>query len=178
MFLRRCLDACIGICRTTVKNPIFFWLLIIFTLANIVDSVTALFILPGEANPIFLITGSIWYVILGKIFILAAAWFFYYRNIFPTNIWYFIVIAALTFGSLVVSLGAYSNILGIKNPEIVAAASEMEKSEKINTYFTLSIIFYIIPIALNIVTFILYDKSYKYTVIDKQYYKNKKWWEL
>ena len=42
-----------------MRNPILFFITVAFILVNLVDAITAFFILPGESNPLFILTGSL-----------------------------------------------------------------------------------------------------------------------
>ena len=88
------------------------------------------------------------------------------------------MIEVLAFGSLAIAIGAYTNILGIMHPAIITQATQVSKVEKIKSYAIVSSIVYIIPLLLNLFVFLLYEKSRKRAIIDREYYKNKKWWEL
>ena len=71
--------------RIIPKNPVLFALIAIFFIVNIVDSITAFFILPGESNPLFLIFNSIWVLIFFKFVIVGAIIFYAIRNKYPSN---------------------------------------------------------------------------------------------
>lgn len=151
-----------------LKNPVFFILLLIFSITNIIDGITALFILDGEANIIFLLTGSIWYVILLKIFVIIFLIYIYKTNIFPSNFYYYMIMLAIIFGTLLFSLGTYSNIQGIMNPEILEVTSQISVREKTNFYVLISSIFYIMPCALSLLSFKCYEWSLKYIKLKKR----------
>jgi len=160
-----------------IKNPVMFTIFVIFALLNIVDTITAFFILPGEANPVYLWTGSLWFVLFIKFGIVFGAGFFVFRNIYPSTLTYYMLVLMLVLGSLVVGYGAYSNTVGIRNPDLIEKASEMPKEEKVEAYSWMIIILYVIPGLIALVPFLVYNYSLKYANIDKTYFKDKKkWW--
>jgi hypothetical protein len=161
-----------------MKNPITFFLFLVFAFANLVDIATAFFIQPAESNPIFLLFGSLWVVVGLKIFIV---WIFYYytkRNIYPSNFMYYLTIMLLVLGTLLICLGAFSNIWGITHPEVIAEGAAMSASEKVKGYGLMVSIIYLIPALFNIIMFTLYDKSIGKAVIDKEFFHKLKWWKL
>jgi len=160
-----------------LKNPILFFILLAFVIVNIVDSVTAFFILPGEANPIYIWTGSIYAVIALKIFFIYIGIFYYRRGIFFNNLSYYVYLVTFTLATLVIGFAAFGNIIGIQNPEIIVQASQVSDGQKVKDYFTVMSIIYYVPFLLILGLFILYDKSRKYVRIDKDFYKNRKWWQ-
>lgn len=161
-----------------IKNPIMFWLFIIFVIANIVDAITAYFILPGEANPLYLMTGSIVLIDIIKIVFALTLFYFYQRNVYPSNFYYFLLLMVLGLGSLVVGLGAYSNILGMLNPHLVTYASNLTTGEKTRAYINFVTVIYLLPMAISLIIFKLYDLSLKAVKIDKEYFKKREWWKI
>lgn len=159
-----------------MKNPIFFCILVALTIVNAVDAITAFFILDGEANPLYLLTGSMWPVILSKLFVLGLLWFYWYRNIYASNFIYYLMILFSVIVTLMVGLAAYGNIQGMLHPELVEAVKDIPKAEKIQAYKTFMIWMYIVPMSFCIFSFWLYDRSLKRVVIDKKYFK--KWWKI
>ena len=71
------------------KNPVLFWLTYIFVVFNLIDAFTALFILPGEANPLYLAVGNIWLLMPIKLGFMIPIIYFYNRNKFTTHGSYF-----------------------------------------------------------------------------------------
>lgn len=158
-------------------NPVLFFLLLIFTIANLTDAITALFILPGESNPLYLLFGSIWPLLIFKFVINGWLWFYYKRNIYPSNLMYYMIIIILVLGTLLFSLGALSNSIGIKNPELVEQAANVPTKDKLIQYSLLSGLLGFFPMLFGVIAFILYDKSRKKVVVDKEYFNKKKWYK-
>lgn len=159
-----------------MKNKTTLYLFLIFFITNIIDMITAFYVLPGESNPLYIITGNIYFLVLWKILIIGSLWLYIRRNIYPNNFSYYFIILITILGILLISLGAISNIYGIINPELIQQASTIPKIQKINAYFQLIGIIYILPIILSLLSFWLYDKSLNKTNINKQYFN--KWWKL
>jgi len=160
------------------KNPYMFILFWIFLVINLVDSITAFFILGGESNPLFLLSKNIYILIAFKIIIIGALWYYCNRNIYPSNFWYYMTIIMMVLGTLLVSFGCYSNIQGMLHPELVEEASKIPSNVKQSMYFGFVTIVYIIPLLFSLGSFLLYDKSLKYAKVDKKYFKKRKWWQL
>lgn len=142
-----------------LKNPIMFILFLIFLIINIVDIFTAYYIMPGESNPIVLLTGSMSVLAVFKVLFIMAIWFLYKRNIYSSHFNYFGFILVITLGIFVIGLGAYSNIIGMNNPELVEEAAAIPPEERQKMYFTMVSVIYIIPIVLSLIAFKLYEKS-------------------
>ena len=159
-----------------LKNPILFLIFLIFSLLNVADIITALFILPGESNPLFLLLGrSIYVLILGKALLIYAVWWYYHRNIYPNNFTYYLLILVLMFGSLIMGLGVYSNVIGILNPVEIQEAAAIPDQVKIKMYVQVVSIIYFLPSLFCMLTFIVYDKSRKYVIINEKYFEDKSW---
>jgi len=141
------------------KNPIFFILVCVFALVNLADAITAMFILPAETNPLFLIGGGIIFLDILKIIFVGLMFFVYMKNQFPTNFNYFMFITVLVLGSFIIGVGVYSNVLGIMNPDLVAIGAEMPMKEKITQYFWFVGLLYILPVILNLLCFKFYEWS-------------------
>jgi len=161
-----------------MKNPILFILILIFVLVNLADIVTMYFIQPGETNPIYLITKNINYVMLYKVAILWAIIVFYRRGLYPSNFTYYMLLTIIVLSIVVVALAVYSNILGMRNPELIEYASKLTPEEKVKGYTSFLSIFYVLPLGVNLLIFWLYDKSRNKIHVNKRYYKRKKWWQL
>ena len=158
-------------------NPVLFFLLSIFTIANIIDGLTALFILPGESNPLYLLFGSMWPLAIFKYGLNGWLWFYYKRNIYATNTAYYMVVIILLLGSLLFSLGALSNSIGIKNPELVEQAAQMPTREKVISYGVLAGLIGFVPMLFGIFAFKLYDMSRGKVIVSSKYFKEKPWWK-
>jgi len=143
-----------------LKNPIFFVLVCIFALINLADAITAFFILPAEANPIYLITGGgIIFLDILKIAFVVLMFYVYKKNQFPTSFNYFMFITVMVLGSFLIGVAVYTNIVGIMNPHLVEQASNIPTGEKIKEYFWYVGILYVIPVILNLICFKLYEHS-------------------
>ena len=161
-----------------LKNPVMFYVLAFFILINLADTITGTMILPGEANPIYLLTGSFIAVIVWKVVIIGLAMFYYHRNIYPSHFAYFLILLALTMGNLLIGIGVYSNIIGIMNPELIEVAAAIPTAEKARAYAGIATIFYMLPMGLALLAFHFYEKSLGKIKVDKEYYKKKKWYQI
>ena len=136
-----------------------FILFLIFLVVNIMDMVTSYYVLPGESNPIVLLTGSISALSIFKILFVIGVFVIYIRNMYSSHFNYFGFILIIILGIFLLGLGVYSNIQGMKNPELVDAAASIPEGERQQMYFTFVSILYIIPLVLSLVAFKLYEKS-------------------
>lgn len=160
-----------------MNNKIFFYLFLIFLIVNIADIITATFIVKGESNPLFLITGNFWITVIFKCLIVYGLWWFMKRGIYYSHFYYFMCVMVLLLGSLVVGLGVYSNILGMMNPQVLQEASQMTTAEKVQGYTIMVSVIYVVPMALCLIGFKLYDMSYHKVTFSKEYFRKKKWWQ-
>lgn len=161
-----------------LKNPVMFVLLIIFAVVNIIDAITAYFILPGEANPVYLLTGSIIVVDIIKVAFVSLMIMYYKRNIYASDFSLFMLILILILGSLMTSFAVWGNIQGMMHPELVEYASTIPTAQKVQAYFSFVAIFYLLPFGVTLFSFKLYEWSKKKAKIDKAYYKKMRWWKV
>jgi len=142
-----------------MKNKPLFFLFLYLTLINIVDFITANFSLGAEGNPIYLFLGNMWIVGLIKILILYGLWYYYKKNVFPTNFVYYQFVLIGLLGSVITTIGVYTNIVGLLNPQLVAQAAALPEAQKAKEYSLAIFVLYIIPAILSLGSFILYEKS-------------------
>ena len=161
-----------------MRNPILFFITVAFILVNLVDAITAFFILPGESNPLFILTGSLLIPIILKGLFIWFAIFIYRRNIFPSNFMYYSWMMILILSTLMIGFAASGNIKGIMNPELIEDVKDIPDDVKVKYYVKAVSIMYYIPLLLSILSFWFYDKSLKYVKIDSEYYRKKQWWQL
>ena len=150
-----------------MKNTVVKWLLIVFTIANLVDIVTALFSRSAEANPLFLLTGSFIPLFIGKIIVVGGVWWLSTRKEFPSYFIYHFFISVMLLGNLLMILGAMSNIYGILHPSLVEASGSLSTSEKLNGYMWFAMMIYMIPLIFSSVSFKLFEISKKYVKVRK-----------
>ena len=84
----------------------------------------------------------------------------------------------MVLGTLMVSLAVYSNITGIVNPEVLEEAAKIPEGERVKIYFMISGFIYFLPMGLSLLAFKFYELSLKYIIIDKKYFKKRKWYKL
>ena len=146
-----------------LKNPILFWLIIIFCLVNLIDIVTAFFIKAGEGNPFYLLSKSMLMLTVFKILIIGLIIAEYRENIYPSNFFYYCLILMIILGILLFTLAFINNIRGIMNPTIVMESAKLSSSVKLNAYVKFVSFIYLIPLALSLLAFKLFEWSLKYT---------------
>lgn len=145
-----------------LTNPVVFILLAIFTIVNIIDAMTGLFILPAEANPIYLLFNSFIPVILGKTIICLVAWWIYKVNTYTSKTVYYSFLLTILLGTLLFSIGIASNTIGMLNPDLVQESSQLNTVQKIQGYSIFVGLLGILPWMISLLTFYLYQKSKKH----------------
>ena len=141
-----------------INSKLLLGLVIAFAGLNIIDAVTAMFILPGESNPIYLLTHSMTALWVFKLFYVGVIFWVYFKNEYPSKWWLFNYIYVLIIGCFVLGLGAYSNIVGILNPSVVEAASQVSTVAKMQYYSTVISVVLIIPYTIAMMAFKAYEK--------------------
>ena len=144
-----------------INSKLLFWLVVAFAILNLADGITAMFILPGESNPIYLLTHSMSALWIFKVFYLGVVFWIYFKNEYPSKWWLFNYTYIMIIGCLVIGLGVYSNMVGILNPEVVTAAAQVSTAEKMSYYSTIMSIVLIIPYFISMVAFKAYEKIEK-----------------
>jgi hypothetical protein len=139
-----------------MKNNLLFFLLCIFTLVNIVDALSSFYILTGEANPVFLLTKSIWILIGIKIFINATLWTMYFVNTYKHEGYYFAILLIIILMCCTIGYAAYGNITAINNPTILEQASKLTTEQKVSGYHKYIFFMYIYPLLVGIITYIIF----------------------
>jgi hypothetical protein len=158
-----------------IENKTILVLMVIFTLLNICDVVTTIFIIEGEANPIVNWIGNMWVMVLFKFLLVAFLWLYVLRNLYPTNMSYFMIIAILIYGSLALTLAQVVNIHAMMNPEVLAQAAATPVKERTQSYMIVMNLVYLIPILITILTFWLYERSRRTAIIDREIAQKNKW---
>lgn len=144
-----------------IKSKTLHVLWLIFAFLNLADAITAFFILPGEANPLYLSTGSIWPVIGIKILIVGLSYLLLTRKVYPNKAYFYMFINILIFSSILMMLGVASNVYGIMNPETLEAASQVSDADKSQTYNLFVGVVYLLPMLISFVVFLVYNKARK-----------------
>lgn len=159
-------------------NNVTKYALIIFTAVNLLDFVTALFILPGESNPIFLLTKSIFFVLAFKIIINAVLFYYIYKNVYTSYFIYYSYLIVILYGIFMFCLGIISNIIGILNKDVVVSAAQLTTAEKVSSYSILILFFYLIPVSLSLLAFKLYEWSIEDIKLTRGKFKSNSWWKI
>jgi phosphoglycerol transferase MdoB-like AlkP superfamily enzyme len=158
-----------------MKKNALFYLVILFVLLNICDLITTLFTLPGESNPIYLLTNSLITIVVLKILIIVAVCWMFYHNKFKNTQWYFLFISVLVYGTLALFLAQLINISAINHPVVIKQASEATVTQKVSGYATFMGVIYLFPIIFSYICFLIYDLTFKDVEFMKK--KRKKKWK-
>lgn len=161
-----------------MNNKVFFWLTVIFVILNIVDTITTIFIIGGESNPLYHLFGSIYVVYALKLIVVLFVIWLYKLNVYPSKFYYFFTLTVLMYGCLSLLIAQCINIYGMLHPVLLQQASQVPTAIRVKQYFQISSVLYLIPATLSLVIFKLYDKSIDNVIIDKQYNKYKGWWRI
>jgi len=154
-----------------MKQNTLFYLVGLFVILNIMDIITTLYILPGESNPIYQLTKSIWIMMLFKVGVMLAVCWIFYRNKYTAHRTYFLFIALLLYGSVALLIAQIINIYAIMHPLVLAAAAATSVASKTESYYWFMSIIYFMPLIFSYVCFIIYETSVKDVQIKKG-----KWW--
>lgn len=149
------------------RSKIVFGLVITFILLNMIDFITAMFILPGESNPLWLLFKSKIVLFLFKILVCVLALIVYTYNKHESRSWYFGFIYCLTIGCLLLMIGITSNVMGMLDHTIVKTAQPITDGVKMNFYFNFILFFYAIPYIIAMIAFKIYDVSEKFVEYKK-----------
>ena len=151
-----------------LRNPILFYVFVVFLVVNLVDAITSLFILDAEAHPLYLFGGTIWWVLVLKFAVVFAIGFIVIRNKYDSNFNYYTFVLILIMGTLLVGIGVYSNIWGMTHPEELKEASGLSVEEKIKGYSTMVTVIYFLPMAFSLTAFKVYDMTHFRVIIKKK----------
>lgn len=140
-----------------LNSKLLFWLVTIFAVVNIGDVVTAMFILPGETNPIYLLFNSTVLLWILKFFLIFMFYWVYFKNKYPTKFYLYAFIYTTILGIFLMGFGMYSNIIGMLNPQVVEVASELTTQVKLNYYFNMILLLAIIPYIMATLSFKIFQ---------------------
>jgi hypothetical protein len=144
---------------------ILFIVALVFTLTNMADGVTFLFIRAGEANPLFLLLGnttlSVIVLLTAKVLLTIGMWWMFvkYKQIPNRALGKYSLILVALMGTFAFCLGVYTNVRGIMNPEIVEYAASLPVEEKIKGYASLVVPIYLIPVILSLLSFKIWQTT-------------------
>jgi len=156
-----------------MKKNVLFYLVAAFVIFNIVDIATTLFILPGESNPIYLLSKSLFVMLLLKIIVVGVVCWIFYRNKFSNERAYFLFITILFYGSIALLLAQIINIYAIMHPAVLQQAAQQTTQQKISSYAWIMNLIYLCPVIFSWLCFIIYDKTFR----DVEFKKGK-WWNF
>lgn len=159
--------------RKLIKNPIM-WLITIAIILNIIDVITAYKILPGEANPIYLLTGSYLVIVGAKIFVIGVL-LWGYKSCFrtqskrPSDSALFIYTIYLLLFICALSFGIYTNTSAedVQISNIAEQKAEMTdqqlndyNQDTIRLYFRIIFTLMIYPAIIGIIAFYIWKKGF------------------
>ena len=148
-----------------MRKTVFFWLIIFFVFLNIVDMLTTIFILPGESNPIYLLTKSFSFILIVKLVVVSGVVLLYMYNKYTSNTIYYMFVTVIVYGSLALLLAQVININAILHPQIMADAVKATVQQKQASYNSFVTTIYLIPVLFSTLCFIIYNTSVRYIQI-------------
>ena len=159
----------------TIKNPVMFWMFIIFAALNIADVLLAYPFGGGETNPIYLLTGNIFLMFMVKAGFIALAYALAASSIFPSRFTYFTLILSVMLSFVLLGIAVYSGLLYHNDPSLAVQAASIPKDVKAQMYAQFVGILYVLPFALCLLSFWAYDKSEKYIKYGEP---DADWWKV
>jgi hypothetical protein len=145
-----------------MRNPIIFFLALLFTILNLADIITTIFILPAESNPLYHLTKSFAFIVIYKLVFIIVIWALYYYNAFPSRFAYFTYILILTLSIVLVGMAVYSNLYGMFHPALIEQAIQVPKEERVKQYFAFVGVIYILPLLFCLLAYKLHEWGFKY----------------
>jgi hypothetical protein len=147
------------------KDNLLKHLVLLFIITNIIDGITAYFILPAETNPIYLLTGS-WFAMFSfKMIIVTLIALIVWRKVYPGHINYYFIIHIILLMTFLFGFAAYGNIVyGMLDPQNVEYAKTLSDGDKHIHYFVGIAMPYYILMGLSLLSFTVYHYT-KHTVI-------------
>ena len=145
------------------RNTPFIILTVIFSVANIIDAVTALLGNSAyESNPIYLWTGSWVLTLIPKFGLMFFIWWICYKNNFTNQFAYFMFCLVVIYGTLFIGMGAASNIYAIHNEKSVTEAGLIPVANNgtgLAIYGIMVGILFLLPLIISGIAFWIYQKS-------------------
>jgi len=164
------------------KFPTSIWvLLILFVLANIADIVSTFYVLPAEANPIYLLTGTVWSLVAAKLIACGVFAYIIWKKEFKTETGFFIFISVLAFVTIIMFSAAGRNLYhGLDTEENYVSPSTGEAvtyveytgevtspKERIQWYGIISVMYYFVPLIFLLIVFETYNRTKRHFTFDK-----------
>jgi hypothetical protein len=150
-----------------MKKTLFFYLICIFVFLNVVDMLTTIFILPGESNPIYLLTKSFIGILILKIVIVGAIIWLFVNNKYHSKTLFYVFVCTIVYGSLALLVAQVINIYAILTPHVLVQAAQATTQEKTSSYNSFMLFVYLLPLLFSLLCFVIYDKSINYIQIIK-----------
>lgn len=159
-----------------MNNPIKI-LLVIVIILNLIDVITAYRVLPGEANPIYLLTGSYLAIVLAKLFVIGVI-IFGYKACFktpkkkPDSSALFIYTTYMLLFMCALSFGIYTNLgatdvqiqtVGEIKANMTSQELQTTNNETTILYFRIMFVLMIYPAIIAVLAFYLWRKTFKDT---------------
>lgn len=150
-----------------MKKTLFFNLICIFVFLNIVDMLTTIFILPGESNPIYLLTKSFIGILILKIAVVGVIIWLFINNKYGSKTLFYVFVCTIVYGSLALLIAQVINIYAILTPHVLIQAAQATVQEKTTSYNSFMLFVYLLPLLFSLLCFVIYDRSIDYTQIIK-----------
>jgi len=153
------------------KNRIKVMLVIALWMACLFDIVTFFMLKKQqfEINPVYLLTGSVFFIILFKLATNAGlSWLLFNpskrKDGSPNHKWAYLIVLCVLYGFILQSLGGYSNMATSGEYEATVGTPQeiqpMQPVEAAKTYGSIVSILYVLPVLLAFFSFYLWEKMY------------------
>lgn len=151
-----------------LRTPVFFWLLVIFIIMNAIDLITAMYILPGESNPLYILFNSIYGVLGAKLLLIILLISVYLKNDDVSEFTHYTYHLVMVMGFAMLGLGIYSNIIGMMHPAQLEAAAQIPAGQRAAEYGRVMSFLYLIPMVLSMAGFWFHQKNRDWTARNRK----------
>ena len=140
------------------------WLLAVLWISTLFDFLTFYYgrIYQFEANPLYLFTGSMVFLVLAKFgTILGLTWMFCVYKPNRSYLWAYSLVFLVVIATLMQGLGAVSNITTKqKYTDDPVNVVPLEPKEAITTYMQLNMLMFYLPFLVSLLSFWLFERLY------------------
>jgi hypothetical protein len=145
-----------------IKGKFWLGILYAFIVANVADALTSIPALGAETNPTYVLTGSIWIMLIAKI-IAIVAMYIGYRVCFGNNLFvsYLFTFIGVWLTFILVVFGAVGNIAVWSQPQLLERAIASSPEQKMDAYNSFMMWWYLVPFAVMILNYPVMVSGFK-----------------
>lgn len=139
--------------KPLVVRLVLVGLVILSALADIITFLVAHDFVAFEINPLYVLTKSVWFILLLKVFVIAGFCFFLYKGA-PYDWMSYMLVISSVYAIIFQFFGAYGNIQTmLAQPDVSTALSD---GAAVKTYVTLAFWFELVPLLIATGAFMLH----------------------